>query len=653
MESQSQSILRLFQERKIIDRGQLARINKASPTEILKEILARELLSREDLIRILEDHFFAPYTELEEIEFDPSILRRVPRLLAVRFCILPFALDKTGNEIQIAMANPLNVEAIDQIGRASRLTPRPWVAFESELIPKIQEFYSRLETIMKPDSPSSRNASAESPSNSDSSRASRLAISYESLSRPHADTQDSLIPSLVEEIFDRAVRLKASDIHFEPKREALQVRYRLDGVLQKGPDLPGDLSAAVVSRLKILSEMDISEKRKPQDGRAVFSLQDSRIDLRLSSLPAIHGEKIVVRILKKDHSLIHLDRLCMPESLLKRYREIIQQPLGMVLVTGPTGSGKTTTLYATLSELNSAEENIVTLENPIEYEMPQITQVQIHPKAGLTFASGLSSILRQDPDIILVGEIRDVETVEVACRAALTGHKVFSTLHTNDAPKAITRLIDMGIPPFLIAASLSGILAQRLVRKICPSCREEYSPGPDDQKILGQMGLKSLYRGTGCPACAGTGYTGRIALFELLTVNEMIHKLIIDRATDYTIRYSAERNGMVSMIQSGKQAVLSGLTTLDELKRVVLAEDSHESICPGCQRVVSVDFAICPFCQKVLKESCHACGASIEADWDACPNCGVPIEREWKKNICSNCLAILEPGWTHCPYCGR
>jgi len=653
MESQSQSILRLFQERKLIDRDRLASIKKESPTETLKEILAQEWLSREDLIRVLEDHFFARYMELDGVEFDPSVLRRVPRLLAVRFCILPFGLDKTGKEIQIAMANPLNVEAIDQIGRASRLTPRPRVAFEWELIPKIQEFYARLETILKPESASSRKPSAESFLSSESSRASQLAISYEALNKPSEDNQDSLVPNLVDEIIDRAIQLKASDIHFEPKREALQVRFRLDGVLQKGPDLPAEMAAAVISRLKILSEMDISEKRKPQDGRAVFSRQDSRIDLRLSSLPAIHGEKIVVRILKKDHSLIHLDRLCMPEGLLKQYREIIQQPLGMVLVTGPTGSGKTTTLYATLAELNSAEENIVTLENPIEYEMPQITQVQIHPKAGLTFASGLSSILRQDPDVILVGEIRDIETVEVACRAALTGHKVFSTLHTNDAPKAITRLIDMGIPPFLIAASLSGILAQKLVRKICPSCKEEYEPGLDDRKILGQMGLKSLYRGAGCPACAGTGYAGRIALFEFLTVNEMIHKLIIDRATDYTIRYTAERNGMVSMVQSGKQAVLAGLTTLDELKRVVLAEESNESICPNCQRVISVDFSICPFCQKVLKESCQACGASIEPEWDACPNCGVPIEREWKKNICSNCLAILEPGWTHCPYCGR
>ena len=325
---------------------------------------------------------------------------------------------------------------------------------------------------------------------------------------------------------------------------------------------------------------------------------------------------------------------------------------GISVLVGPTGSGKSTTLYATLNAIDREVVNVVTLEDPIEYQLPQITQVQINEDAGMTFASGLRSILRQDPDVILVGEVRDRETVEIACRAALTGHKVFSTIHANDTCQVVTRLIDMGTAPYLITATLKGVLSQRLVRTLCERCKVTYQATETELAILGYPKIEKLHRGKGCVHCSETGYRGRMALYEYLRIEDNLHRLIIDRASPYTIRHAAQRNGMVLMADFAKRAVLEGITTVAEIQRAVLADEAKEQLCHNCQRVVNLDFAVCPFCQHILKEKCHSCGSPVEAGWEACPNCGDEIEREWKKVHCRHCLAPVDPHLGSCPYCG-
>jgi type II secretory ATPase GspE/PulE/Tfp pilus assembly ATPase PilB-like protein/RNA polymerase subunit RPABC4/transcription elongation factor Spt4 len=332
---------------------------------------------------------------------------------------------------------------------------------------------------------------------------------------------------------------------------------------------------------------------------------------------------------------------------------MLTSPLGFYLVTGPTGSGKTTTLYATLSALDRESLNIITLEDPVEYTLPGIIQVPINEEAGVSFASGLRSILRQDPDVVLVGEIRDLETVEIACRAALTGHKVLSTIHTNDACQAVTRLLDMGTAPSLITATLRGVMAQRLVRKICEGCKEPYEPNETERAVLGYPKEAEIYRGAGCEKCAGTGYSGRMAVFEYFKLEESLHRLILDRASPYAIRNAAQKNGMILMSEFAKKAVIEGKTTVSEIQRVIFSAEGKEQLCENCQRVVAIDFSVCPFCQHVLKESCQGCGAPLDPSWEACPKCGREVDREWKKIYCRRCLAPVEADWTSCRYCGE
>lgn len=377
------------------------------------------------------------------------------------------------------------------------------------------------------------------------------------------------IVKLVNMVLTRAVESRVSDIHVEPFENNVKVRYRIDGALSEVELLPKRIQAAVISRIKIMSRLNIAESRLPQDGRIKLRVSGREIDLRVSTMPTAHGESIVMRILDSAASLIDLRHLGFPDKTLKDYMDMITTPYGMILVTGPTGSGKTTTLYASLSKINSEDRKIITIEDPIEYQTDGINQIQINPKIGLTFATGLRHIVRQDPDVIMVGEIRDIETAEISIHSALTGHLVFSTLHTNDASGAVTRLLDMGIEGFLVSSSLIGVLAQRLVRVICPACKEVFAPPVQlMDKVRPNIGDAPVYHGAGCSECRQTGYRGRIGIFELMKVNESIRRMILEKASSDVIRDKSIAGGMQTLSQNGWQKVMQGITTIEEVMRV-------------------------------------------------------------------------------------
>ena len=386
------------------------------------------------------------------------------------------------------------------------------------------------------------------------------------------DTSDAPIIRLVNLMLSQAVKDRASDIHIEPTQTGLKIRYRVDGILYDKLSPPKHIQYALTSRIKVMADLNIAEKRLPQDGRIEIKIGNKNIDIRVSTIPIAFGERVVLRLLDKTRILLNVSDLGMPSSRLKDFNRLIHTPHGIILVTGPTGSGKTTTLYAALSTINRADINIITIEDPIEYQMDGIGQIQVYPKIGLTFANGLRSIVRQDPDVILVGEIRDLETAEIAIQSALTGHLVFSTLHTNDSASAVTRLIDMGIEPFLVTSSVIAILAQRLVRVVCDNCKEEYGPDPEAMEGIGltpeMIEGKRIFRSRGCPVCLNTGYLGRTGIFELMLIDDEIRNLILKTSDSNTIKQKAVEKGMVTLSRDGAQKVAEGVTTAEEIFRV-------------------------------------------------------------------------------------
>ncbi len=386
------------------------------------------------------------------------------------------------------------------------------------------------------------------------------------------DTSDAPIIRLVNLMLSQAVKERASDIHIEPTQTGLKVRYRVDGILYDRLSPPKHIQSALTSRIKVMADLNIAEKRLPQDGRIEIKIGNKNIDIRVSTIPIAFGERVVLRLLDKTRILLNVSDLGMPSARLKDFDRLIHTPHGIILVTGPTGSGKTTTLYAALSTINRADINIITIEDPIEYQMDGVGQIQVNPKIGLTFANGLRSIVRQDPDVILVGEIRDLETAEIAIQSALTGHLVFSTLHTNDSASAVTRLIDMGIEPFLVTSSVIAILAQRLVRVVCDNCKEEYSPDPESMDSIGLapevLKGKRIFRSRGCPVCLDTGYLGRTGIFELMLIDDEIRNLILKTSDSNTIKQKAVEKGMVTLSRDGAQKVVRGVTTIEEIFRV-------------------------------------------------------------------------------------
>ena len=531
--------------------------------QILRDIGA---VTDADLARGMAHQWGYSYMSLADAKIDADTAKRIPHALAVRHkCI---ALEGRNGRLLLAIADPLNVVAVDDVRLITGMEVDLVVATEEEIASALARVYQLADTLidraMRESGPADYSVEIGDED-------------HQSVEQLRALTEEAPVVKLVNLLIDEAVKQMASDIHVEPHRGGVWIRFRVDGVLRDVMNPPKNLKAALVSRIKIMAEMDIAERRRPQDGRIHVTADGRNIDLRVSTLPTMFGEKIVMRLLDHSSTQIGLTRLGMHSDTLRLWEGAVSKPHGMVLVTGPTGSGKTTTLYATLTKLNTLDQNIVTVEDPVEYQITRINQVQVNPKAGMTFANGLRSILRQDPDIVMVGEIRDRETAEIAVQAALTGHLVLSTLHTNDAAGAITRLVDMGVEPFLISSSLISVLAQRLARAICPRCKIAYSPPTD---ALGRLGADAridpdvtFYRGQGCDYCRGTGYRGRIGIFELLAISDPVRDMIVHRASSTELKAQSIREGMRTLRDDGLEKVMSGISTIEEILRVVYVQD--------------------------------------------------------------------------------
>lgn len=479
-----------------------------------------------------------------------EVLDLIPYSLTRKLKLMPLSLNS--NQLTITMANPFDITAVEEIERLTGCYIDIKASNESEVLKAIESYYK--------DFPIS---TEESPDKDKTAAKTEKEKEDVSLMAP--------VVKLVNQTIIQAAKEGATDIHLEPKEKELRSRFRIDGILRDGPSFPKNLQAAITTRIKIMANLNISESRLPQDGGIVFPLGKKKLDLRVSTLPNIFGEKTVLRILDKEMLVLGLGNLGFSSSNLAVFKDSILKSHGIILVTGPTGSGKTTTLYSALFHLNSKEKNIVTLEDPVEYELPELCQSQINLKAGLTFASGLRAILRQDPDIIMVGEMRDTETIKTAMRAAVTGHLVLSTLHTNDAVGAIARLLDMGAEAYLLSSSIVAILAQRLVRQICPSCRERVKPEKDILKAAGvEEKSKNIpfHQGKGCDRCYGTGYRGRIGIFEILPISSSIASLIAQGANSQRLENKAREEGMITIMENGLQKAAEGITTLEEVMRV-------------------------------------------------------------------------------------
>ena len=539
--------------------------------ERLEQAIVRLGYAKEELaLQCLADYFNLPYVDLDTYLIDEKIVKSISEELARRHTLIP--LFKIGNALTVAMTNPLNLLALDEVRNKVKTDVEIAISTEKKIKKAIEQHYgataATLENTLQHLMKGNRVGSPQE--SSDYKKSHELALK----DLPTGPMEDAPAARMLDLVMIQAIRDRASDIHFEPDEKALRVRFRIDGFLYESLTLPKPIHPALTSRIKILAEMDIAETRLPQDGNFNVKLEKRGFEIRVSTFPTIYGENVVLRILDQTSTLFKLEDLGFSEEVLNHFKQLVRKTSGIILVTGPTGSGKTTTLYALLNMINSKDKNIITIEDPVEYRLALIRQTQINPKAGINFATGLRSILRQDPDIIMIGEIRDLETSEIAMQAALTGHLVLSTLHTNDAPEAINRLVDIGVEPYLISSSVIGVLAQRLVRIICPDCKVSYQVDPKVMNDLGEEVTKSkepltFYRGKGCKNCKQSGYWGRSGIYELLLVNEDIKKLISERASTQVIRDVAKKTaGLIPLRVDGLKKVLKGITTLDEVDRV-------------------------------------------------------------------------------------
>ncbi|MDA8123216.1 MAG: ATPase, T2SS/T4P/T4SS family [Deltaproteobacteria bacterium] len=578
-------------------------------------IVTLGIATEEEIAQMLSIQLGIPYVELKQTPVEPHAIELISEKVARKHLILPISLEQ--KDLHLAMADPMSFEAFEDVRFASGYTIKPVIATRTDILWGIDQHYhlgSSLNTIVK-----------------DIAEERSVEVVQDGKEGDGRDTDDlrkkseaAPIIRMVNLIVAEAVDQGASDIHVEPTKSNLLIRNRVDGVLRKSLELPKWVQGAVISRVKIMAKMDIAEKRLPQDGRIGVRVGSKALDLRVSTMPTSYGEKVVVRILDSANSHIPLEQMGMPPEALAQMEVLVRRPQGIVLVTGPTGSGKTTTLYSILHRVRSVERNITTVEDPIEYELAGVNQVAIQDKIGMTFASTLRAMLRQDPDIIMLGEMRDLETTTIAMQAALTGHQVFSTMHTNSSTATITRMRNLGVPSYLIASTVNGVVAQRLVRVICQKCRVKYEPSEYDLSKIGagrKRGDAVFYRGEGCVACDGTGYRGRTGLFEILPFTQQVRDMVASDASETDIRQSAIAGGMVTLARAALDKVKAGVTTLDELYRVVETEEDFGTTCPQCNAALGSGFVMCPACGHSLQATCASCQKIVSPAWKFCPYC--------------------------------
>lgn len=530
---------------------QVALAEKPKGQKLGDALLERGYITEQQLIEVLEFQLGIPHVSLYRFPFDQKLVKLVPKEMVKRNLLIPIKIE--GDKLFVAMADPMDFYAIDDLRLLTGFQIETAIASKDDILRAINKYYEIDDSM--------------------SDIMSELNV-QDDVQEEKITSEDSPVVRLVNQILQNAVQQKASDIHIDPQETKVLIRYRVDGVLKNERTFPKHMQSVLIARLKIMANLDITEHRVPQDGRIKMHIEFHPIDLRVSTLPTVYGEKIVMRILDLGSTLNDLNKLGFNSLNFKRFVKLIENPTGIVLITGPTGSGKSSTLYAALNHLNSEEVNIITIEDPVEYQLEGINQIQVNANVGMTFAKGLRSILRQDPNIIMVGEIRDRETADTSVRASLTGHLVLSTLHTNDSLGTITRLIDMGVEPFLVASSLTGVVAQRLVRKVCRDCATEQAPTKREIEIFAKRGLsiEKIVRGKGCGTCNMTGYKGRIAIHELLELNDEMKRVIMNNESFSKLRELAIKNKTIFLIDDGLLKVKQGLTTTEEILRVAVAE---------------------------------------------------------------------------------
>jgi general secretion pathway protein E len=553
-------------QRRLISNEELERVMKLKEEQqapLTRLVVELGFLSEEDLLPVLRDHFDIPMMSLKDVANTPLPIELPPGIgdFFKLARMVPVQID--GRELLVATTDPLDLSRLHALELAVGLRVKPVLAREKEIAARIEAMYSSTYAV----------------SGNPEATAQPIEGIGDEEDVAHLRDMASEVPviRMVNQMLVRALESRASDVHIEPFENQLKIRYRIDGILHEIESPPRQLKAAIISRLKILAQLNIAERRLPQDGRIKTRLAGKDVDLRIATVPTLYGESVVIRLLERGQIFTQLDTLGFPALPLARFNEMTLKPHGMILVTGPTGSGKTTTLYGALQKINDPGKKIITIEDPVEYQLSGVNQIHVKPQIGLTFANGLRSIVRQDPDVIMVGEIRDAETAEIAVQAALTGHLVFSTLHTNDAAGAISRLLEMGVQDYLLSSSLLGVLAQRLVRRLCPSCRKEVPFAgldgmPAELEFQNGNGLSTVWDAVGCAACSGTGYLGRVGIFELLPVTSEICKVIIQRADAGAIRNLAIQQGMRLLRDDGWDKVRQGMTTLAEVLRVTREE---------------------------------------------------------------------------------
>ncbi|MDQ3069352.1 MAG: Flp pilus assembly complex ATPase component TadA [Acidobacteriota bacterium] len=627
---------------------QTALVEHRRTGERLGVVLVRmNLATEKQVTKALAWQLGFPYVSLADDPPDAAVISLIPREVAEERGCVALKLEK--NQLTVAMADPLLFSLVQDLEFQTGFRIKQVVATRSDILQAIETAYpdralqriggregvalqtppwrggkGREGEVVPSSTPLARRRDAEIEEIFEAPAGRGVSV--------EGDASDAApIVDLVDLVIKGAVASRASDIHIEPVERGVVVRHRQDGLLREVMDLPKWVHEGLVARMKVMASMDIAEKRLPQDGRLRVTADDGKdVDFHVSTLRTLFGEKIVLRVLDHRKGAPPLEELGMSAAALEELRFFLRHQHGMILVVGPTGSGKTTTLSSALTSIRSGNTNIITIEDPIEYQIPGVNQTQVNEKARLTFASALRAILRQDPDVILVGEIRDQETAKIAMQAAQTGHLVLSTLHTDDAPSTTTRLMDMGLEPYVIGSALVGVVAQRLVRRLCPHCRRQFTPPPDTLRLLhiSETDAASIpfYKAVGCDQCSHTGYRGRIGIYEVMRVNERVRRMIAQRVGEDTIRETALSTGMLSLGEDGLAKVKAGVTTPEELLRVVTEVREMRTLCGGCGSAVAIDFVACPSCGHRLQQSCPRCNRTLQPGWNFCPYCASSSE---------------------------